>query len=191
MAANNEAENCAKSLACIRKNSLFAKSENGGESAAILMTLVTTAMANGGVPGSLHREVLKNIGTDGKDLSKYMPCPHGCVKGSSTGSKPKNPYEDPYEFTDIRKSPVIQRIRAFSSKFAANYIIRAHRQAIGSTVFKQRYLLSFCFAEGIHVFLLSLLTCHVKGIPYNPYNRYIPYYYGRSSAVRGLFDDYF
>jgi hypothetical protein len=60
VATNNEAENCAKS-------------EKGGESAAILMTLVTTAMANGVYPGLYIKELLKNIGTDRTDFSKYMP----------------------------------------------------------------------------------------------------------------------
>ena len=71
--SDNGAENCAKSLAGVRKNSLFAKSEKGGESADILMTLVTTAMANGVYPDLYVEKLLKNIRTDRSGLSKYMP----------------------------------------------------------------------------------------------------------------------
>ncbi len=59
---NNTAERSIRPLALGRKNYLFAGSDQGGERAAILYTLITTAKLNGLDPEAWLADVIRRIG---------------------------------------------------------------------------------------------------------------------------------
>lgn len=58
---NNAAERALRAVALGRKNYLFAGSDNGGERAAALYTLIGTAKLNGVDPEAYLRHVLTHI----------------------------------------------------------------------------------------------------------------------------------
>ena len=58
---NNAAERAIRPLALGRKNYLFAGSDSGGRRAAILYTLIQTAVLNGLDPEAYLRDVLARI----------------------------------------------------------------------------------------------------------------------------------
>ena len=58
---NNSAERAIRLLVLGRRNYLFAGSDSGGESAAIIYTLVGSALLNGVEPYAYLREVLGRI----------------------------------------------------------------------------------------------------------------------------------
>lgn len=58
---NNAAERAIRPLALGRKNYLFAGSDSGGRRAAILYTLIQTAVLNGLDPEAYLRDVLHRI----------------------------------------------------------------------------------------------------------------------------------
>ena len=70
---NNEVEQTAKAFATARKNFLFAKSENGGETAGILTTIVKTAVANGLYPDEYIIRILKNRNAVISNTEKFLP----------------------------------------------------------------------------------------------------------------------
>jgi transposase len=60
-ADNNVAENAMRGIALGRRNYLFAGSNSGGERAAAIYTLVTTAKLNGLNPETYLRDILAKI----------------------------------------------------------------------------------------------------------------------------------
>ncbi len=70
---NNEVEQTAKAFATARKNFLFAKSENGGETAGILTTIVKTAVANGLYPDEYIIRILRNRNEVISNPEKFLP----------------------------------------------------------------------------------------------------------------------
>ena len=70
---NNEVEQTAKAFATARKNFLFAKSENGGETAGILTTIVKTAVANDLYPDEYIIRILKNRNELISNTEKFLP----------------------------------------------------------------------------------------------------------------------
>ncbi|WP_290630555.1 transposase domain-containing protein, partial [Aquisalimonas sp.] len=60
---NNAAERALRTVALGRKNYLFAGSDRGGDSAALIYSLIGTARLNGIDPYAYLRAVLERIGT--------------------------------------------------------------------------------------------------------------------------------
>lgn len=71
---NNRAERAMKPVAVGRKNWLFVQTQNGGKTAAIMMSLIQTAQAAGVNVKLYLRDVLQRIATE-SDVSKLLP--HG------------------------------------------------------------------------------------------------------------------
>jgi hypothetical protein len=72
-ADNNAVERCCKKVALARKAFLFVQGERGGQAAAVALTLMETAAANGVEPRGYLEWVLKNQRESNSNPSKYLP----------------------------------------------------------------------------------------------------------------------
>jgi transposase len=71
---NNAAENALRRIAVGRKNWLFAGSDNGGRTAAILFSLIATCQRHGVEPFAYLRDVLTRIAAHPHHrLSELLP----------------------------------------------------------------------------------------------------------------------
>jgi len=71
---NIAAERALRVVALVRKNFLFAGSDGGGESAAVIYSLLGTAKLNGIDPESYLRDVLSRIADDPiKRIEELLP----------------------------------------------------------------------------------------------------------------------
>lgn len=72
-ADNNAAERCCKKVALARRNFLFVQGERGGEAAAVSLTLIETAIANGVEPRGYLEWVLSNARDAAVRPEAYLP----------------------------------------------------------------------------------------------------------------------
>jgi transposase len=87
---NNFAENALRGIAVGRKNYLFAGSDEGGERAAILYTLIETAKLNGIDPEAWLADCLQRV-ADGHPISRLdalLPWKQGVGQQISSSSEP-------------------------------------------------------------------------------------------------------
>ena len=82
---NNPAENAIRPLVVGRKNWLFIGSQQAGERAAVIMTLIESAKLNGHDPWAYFKDVLERLPTL-KNADLHLLLPHNWVapKASAT-----------------------------------------------------------------------------------------------------------
>lgn len=70
---NNAAERCCKKVVMARRNFLFVQSKAGGEAAAIALTLIETAIANGVEPRGYLEWILSDTRAAAKSPADFLP----------------------------------------------------------------------------------------------------------------------
>lgn len=70
---NNAAERCCKKLVMARRNFLFVQGRRGGDAAAVALTLMETAIANGVEPRGYLEWVLSNQRESAADPERFLP----------------------------------------------------------------------------------------------------------------------
>ena len=84
---NNAAENSIRPLAIGRKNWLFVGSQQAGERAAVLMSLIESAKLNGHDPWAYLKDVFERLPTlKQRDLSQLLP--HNWQRTNDTATAP-------------------------------------------------------------------------------------------------------